>query len=153
MAEKGKKRTQQEPIRLDHIMRTLFRLSKRTVVRLINGLFHESFRVEEVKLRYANSRFITDRLGTVEGDAFLTVEVEVSGIQKEFHVEFQTLNDSAMAVRMFEYGFRHALEHYRSASTAQTETIDLFFPRQLVIFLEENERIGETVELGRVCKL
>ena len=145
MAEKEKKRTKREQIRLDHIMRTLFRLSKRTVVRLINGLFHESFRVEEVKLRYANSRFITDRLDTVEGDAFLTVEV--SGAKKEFHVEFQTLNDSAMAVRMFEYGFRHALEHYRSSSAAQTETIDLFFPRQLVIFLEENERIGETVEL------
>lgn len=145
MGEQGKRKGKREAVQLDHIMRMLFRLSKRTVVRLINGLFQETFAEDSVKLHYANSRFVNDRLRTIEGDFFLTVELP--GGKKEFHVEFQTLNDSSMAVRMFEYGFRHALEHYRSAHAAPTDAIDLFFPRQLVIFLEENHRIAESVQL------
>lgn len=146
MADKRKK--PREQVQLDRIMRLLFRLSHRTVVRLINGLFDESFDPGEVELVYGDGNMIGNELSRLEADFLLRVESASGG--REYHVEFQTLHDSAMAVRMFQYGFSRALEAGRLAEAAEDEVLTLAFPRQLVIYLEENEAIREWVELALV---
>ena len=57
-----------------------------------------------------------------------------------YHIEFQTLNDLSMAIRMFRYGFEKAEE---VSNVGSQDEIRLEFPRQLVIFLEENENIKD----------
>lgn len=143
MADKRKK--PREQVKLDRIMRLLFHLSHKTVVRLINGLFDEAFDPGQVKVVYGNGNMTGHDFSKLEAD--LLLKVETASGDCEYHIEFQTLHDSAMAVRMFRYGFNRALEAGRMAEAVEAGTLTLFFPRQLVIYLEENESIREQVEL------
>jgi hypothetical protein len=98
-------------LKLDEIMRTLFSLSDQATLHLINGLFHESFSMENTSIRYGNSQFINDGYGRVNGDHCITLSTLDTPLQHDqFHIEFQTLNDKTMLVRMFRYGFEKALE-------------------------------------------
>ncbi|MDF2938037.1 MAG: hypothetical protein K0Q90_3410, partial [Paenibacillaceae bacterium] len=80
MADKRKK--PREQVQLDRIMRLLFHLSHKTVIRLINGLFDEGFDPEQVKLAYGNGNMTGNDLSRLEADLVLTVET-VSG-SKEY---------------------------------------------------------------------
>ncbi|MDI6602228.1 MAG: hypothetical protein QME46_10720, partial [Thermoanaerobacteraceae bacterium] len=64
-----------------------------------------------------------------------------------YHVEFQTLNDTSMVIRMFRYGFEKAKE---ISDVSGEEEIKLEFPKQLVIFLEENENISDHLSMTLV---
>ncbi|RAV06517.1 hypothetical protein [Paenibacillus sp. YN15] len=55
MAPRKRKKPRRQ-VRLDRMMRLLFRLSHRTVVRLINGLFDETFDPADVKLVYEDAK-------------------------------------------------------------------------------------------------
>lgn len=145
-----------ERIKLDQIMRVLFGMSKKTMVPLLNGLFDERHEDKDVTIRYGNGKFTDDALGRIEGDLFLTVHSSL-GREIVYHIEFQTENDGSMVVRMFRYGFEKALERSRIEGTGEQGNAAganrdeeaampvIEFPRQLVIFLEENRRIGDTL--------
>ena len=140
------KRARRERIKLDQIMRVLFKLSKHMTVELINGLFNEQFISSEVDIRYGNSEFVTGEFNRIIGDLFITIEDQ--GKTYHFHIEFQILNDQTMVIRMFRYGFEKAFEHAISNDTFINKSAEkrvLFFPQQLVIFLEENEAIEESL--------
>ncbi|TYQ13013.1 UNVERIFIED_CONTAM: hypothetical protein Cloal_4062 [Acetivibrio alkalicellulosi] len=78
----------------------------------------------------------------VHGDMFITVECKERSVN--YHIEFQTLNDKTMAIRMFTYGFEKALE---LACNHEGEEIVLDFPKQLVIYLEKNQNIKDSISL------
>jgi hypothetical protein len=80
-----------------------------------------------------------DEYERIVGDLFLKLDTRRGLFQ--YHVEFQTLNDQSMVIRMFRYGFEKALE--LAEGSADNGLPLLAFPRQIVIFLEENEAIGE----------
>jgi antitoxin component HigA of HigAB toxin-antitoxin module len=128
----------QEKIKLDQIMKVLFKLSKKVMVNLMNSLFDENFLTHEVTINYGNSEFVNDDLDRIYGDIFITIRKKT--YEYRYHIEFQTTNDNSMVIRMFRYGFEKALE---LSSTQQTEEIRLDFPKQLVIFLEENDSIKD----------
>ncbi|XID93437.1 hypothetical protein ACF3MZ_02570 [Paenibacillaceae bacterium WGS1546] len=137
-------RDAREKLKLDQMMRVLFRLSKRLTVQLINGLFGERFANEEVKsIHYGNAEFITDGYDRIVGDLFLKL-VTARGTF-HYHVEFQTLNDQSMVIRMFRYGFEKAVELASGTedSRGRKGMPLIAFPRQIVIFLEENEAVGD----------
>lgn len=137
-----------ERLLLDLMLRVLFRLSKRATVGLINGLFGENFTVRDVKsIHYGNPAFVTETLDAIIGDQFLRFDTRARPFH--YHVEFQTLNDRRMVVRLFRYGFEKAAEAAmgeRGEEAAGGEPLLLAFPAQVVIFLEENSEIGETLE-------
>ncbi|RAV00997.1 hypothetical protein [Paenibacillus sp. YN15] len=159
-----KRKKPRRQVRLDRMMRLLFRLSHKTVVRLINGLFDEAFDPADVKLVYEDAKLVSPVLSQLEADFLVTVRTLAAG--QEYHVEFQTLPDSTMAVRMFQYGFSRALgsgkglaetdeRELESDAREQTEAeqkqvLTLVFPRQLVIYLEEHSFVGDMVELRLV---
>ncbi|OXS55541.1 hypothetical protein B1A99_22730 [Cohnella sp. CIP 111063] len=139
-------RSVKEKLKLDQMMRVLFRLSKRLTVQLVNGLFGEQFANEEVKsIHYGNAEFIMDGYDRIVGDLFLKL-VTVRGTF-QYHVEFQTLNDQSMVIRMFRYGFEKAVEVAAGTDDGsgggRNGMALLAFPRQIVIFLEENEAVGD----------
>lgn len=153
---KDGKRRRKERIKLDQVMRVMFGLSKKVMVPMLNQLFQEKFVVDEVELHYENGKFIDHVFGQLEGDAFITVRTK-HGKNYSYHIEFQTRNDGQMVIRMFRYSFEKAVEkaraeermHRREAGAESQTVIEL--PRQLVIFLEENRRIGD--ELSFLLRL
>lgn len=137
---KATDRRKKEKLKLDQMMRVLFRLSKRQTVQLINGLFGESFASADVKaIYYGNAEFISDEYERIVGDLFMKLDTRRGSVH--YHVEFQTLNDQSMVIRMFRYGFEKALE--LAAGDAEDGVPLVIFPKQIVIFLEENEAIGD----------
>ncbi|MEX1030294.1 MAG: hypothetical protein WDZ91_09680, partial [Paenibacillaceae bacterium] len=128
-------------LKLDQIMRVLFKLSKKITVNMINRLFDESFISEEVDIQYENSEFIQDDYSRITADMFITIR-DYQNVYR-YHIEFQTMNDSSMVIRMFRYGFEKAVE--LAGSIEADQPIILEFPRQLVIFLEENENIDDSL--------
>ena len=61
-----------------------------------------------------------------------------------YHIEFQTLNDTGMVIRMFKYGFEKAME---TLDISSEKEIRLEFPKQRVIFLEENQNIADSLSM------
>ncbi|WP_372634885.1 hypothetical protein [Cohnella sp.] len=138
---KTKDRQEKERLKLDQMMSVLFRLSKRLRLQLINGLFGESFTGAEVKaIHYSNSKFVdSDEFNRIIGDLFMKLDTVRGAFH--YHVEFQTLNDRSMVIRMFRYGFEKALE--LAGGKAEDGVQLVAFPKQIVIFLEENKAIGD----------
>jgi hypothetical protein len=130
----------QEKIKLDQIMKVLFNLSNKVIIDLMNALFNENFKYDEVEIEHSNSGFIKDDYERIIGDMFITIR-ENEHIYR-YHIEFQTLNDQSMVIRMFRYGFEKAVE---TADNSIKDDIKLEFPKQLVIFLEENENIKDSL--------
>lgn len=131
-------RRAQEKLKLDQIMKVLFNLSNKVIVDLMNALFNENFTCDEVTIDYSNGEFINDDYERISGDMYITIRKKERIYR--YHIEFQTLNDQSMAIRMFRYGFEKAVE---IADPGCKEEIRLEYPRQLVIFLEENENISD----------
>jgi len=127
-----------EKIKLDQMMKVLFKLSKRVMVNLLNALFNEDYDYTKVSIEYSNSEFVDDDFDRLYGDIFITVRTENKSFS--YHIEFQTLNDNSMAIRMFRYGFEKAVER---AGDSTNEEITLYYPKQLVIFLEENKNVKD----------
>ncbi|MDQ2085094.1 Rpn family recombination-promoting nuclease/putative transposase [Herbivorax sp. ANBcel31] len=131
-----------EKIKLDQMMKVMFKLSKKVTVNLLNGLFDENYDYKKVKIEYGNGEFFQDNLKKIQGDMFITVQSEKRSVN--YHIEFQTQNDKMMAIRMFRYGFEKALE---LTCNQEGEEIVLDFPKQSVIYLEENQNIKDMIVL------
>ncbi len=137
-----KKEDTSEKLKLDQIMRLLFKLSKKVTINLLNALFDENYKSDEVTIEYGNGEFIDDDYNRIKGDMFINVYKE--DYVNRYHIEFQTLNDTSMVIRMFKYGFEKAME---TMDITSKEEIKLEFPKQLVIFLEENENISDHLSM------
>jgi hypothetical protein len=61
-------------------------------------------------------------------------------------IALKVKNDTSMVIRMFRYGFEKAVELSGTADT--NPHIILEFPRQLVIFLEENDNIEDALTIS-----
>ncbi len=64
-----------------------------------------------------------------------------------FGIEFQTKNDNTMIVRMFEYGFKKGKEQLKNSKKFKEEIKTIYFPKQKVIFFEENKNIENQLKL------
>ena len=131
-----------DPIKLDQILKLLFSTSERVLLDTLTSIFNIKLKGKDIKIVKSNNEFITADLENVHGDVFY--EILESGEEKsiKFHIEFQTLNDSFMVVRMFEYGFQKAKE----GIDKDIYGITIRFPKQKVIFIEENKNIQDTLE-------
>ncbi|MGL4876275.1 MAG: hypothetical protein ACRC30_16685 [Clostridium sp.] len=129
----------EEAIKLDEILKFSTSMSNRVLLAFLNSLFNENFTEEEVEITVSNNEFITEKLEKLRADVFFRVEDIRSFSKTNFHIEFQTLNDKTMIFRMLEYGFEKA---------ALERTLDtIIFPKQYVIFIEENEKIPDSLKL------
>ena len=134
-----------EKVKLDQVLKFLFSTSNKVLINLLNGVFEENFNVDEVSLTVSNNEFIEDTLDVLRGDMFFKISKNEN--QKvSYHLEFQTKNDSTMIVRMFEYGFKKAKEEADESSHIKK----IIFPKQKVIFFEENKNIEDKLRLNIV---
>lgn len=139
-------------INLDEIIKSLFSVSKKPLIHLINGLFNENYNPDNVEINPINGEFPKENfdcendmfnLSIIRGDFCIDIVDKSNNSKYKYHVEFQTQNDTTMIIRMFEYGFNHA----KQQSNNEEEYDTIYFPRQHVIFVEENREIKDVLKL------
>ena len=132
---------EKERVKLDEVLKFLFSTSNKVLVNLLNGVFEEKFEPDEVEVSVSNNEFIEDDLSILRGDLFLDILEKHDKVS--YHIEFQTKNDQSMVIRMFEYGFRKGKEQSRQNQLKgkDEEIKTIYFPKQKVIFFEENNNI------------
>jgi len=137
---------EKDKVKLDQVMKFLFSTSNKVLVKLLNGIFNENFNVDEVELTVSNNEFVEDDLGILRGDMFFDI-LNKNYNKASYHIEFQTKNDNTMIVRMFEYGFKKGKEQLKSFKKYKEEMRTIYFPKQKVIFFEENKNIKNKLKL------
>lgn len=131
-----------ESVKLDEIMRLLFDMSKETLVKMLNGLFGETFEPALVEIIKDNAKFVNEQLEIIEGDLFLRV-IEPGSVKPHlFHLEFQTDEDGTLAIRVLRYDINKAVENQRLSGGKMI----LYMPRSLVIHIEPHESIPDEYE-------
>ncbi len=133
-------------MKLDEVLKFLFSTSNKVLVKLLNGIFDEKFDVDEVELTVSNNEFVEDDLGILRGDMFFDI-LNKNHNKASYHIEFQTKNDNTMIVRMFEYGFKKGKEQLKNSKKFKEEIKTIYFPKQKVIFFEENKSIKNQLKL------
>ena len=134
-----------KPVKLDQILKLLFKVSNRTLVNTINGLFNENFEPDDITVNVSKTatELIKDTLDVLRADMFLKL-VE-SDKRRHFHIEYQLSPNSPMGLRVFEYGILKALELNREENTD-----DIILPKSIVIHFEESGSIPDQYKKGVV---
>ncbi|SMB82640.1 conserved hypothetical protein (putative transposase or invertase) [Desulfonispora thiosulfatigenes DSM 11270] len=130
-------------VKLDEILKSLFGVSKKVLIQMMNSLFKENFDVNMTDVTFENNEFISDEYDIIRGDLFLKLSSQ-GGKPYHYHIELQTTNDNSMIIRMFEYGFKKAKEVAKYNNDAETV---IYIPRQLVIFIEQNSNIKDELKM------
>ena len=134
-----------EHIKLDEILKSLFTVSNKVLINMMNTLFHENYKIDETSITIVNNEFITSKYDILRGDLFLELNSEKNQV---YHIEFQTKNDKTMIIRMFEYDFFKAKENYqRRKSKENTEKIVFYMPKSIVMYIEENNNISNHIDM------
>lgn len=138
---------QKEHIKLDQMVKYLFQDSNKVVVNLLNGIFNENFKEDEIDISIGNNEFIKHSLDIIRADMVYKVQKK-DNLNKliKFHIEFQMKNDITMAIRAFEYGFNIANED----SDKKDGITTLYFPKQKIIFFEKNTGVDDILKLKLV---
>jgi hypothetical protein len=118
-------------------------LSPVAIVGLINGLFGESFPLQESEVIRTATESVSDDLGQhIFSDKMITIKTD--GVSRRYHIEAEiTSEDKEIVVRVFEYGYRDALK-YRIIGE---DNIVLNFPQPKIIYLEHWNTAPDEVTL------
>lgn len=114
----------------DRIFKRIFTLSNLSIINMINGLFHTNYPTESI-VEYPNKEFVNRFLKERLADVFISINSTHT-----YHLEAQIQKDENIVIRVFEYGFYHAVEHM------DDKTI-LKFPEPVVIYLTKESSIPE----------
>lgn len=125
-----------ESVKLDQIVKSLFEVSSKAMIGVINECFHKNYEADEVVIEKHDPNFIKENLDyeAIEADVILKIN------DVKYHIEFQTRNDKTMEIRMFEYAFYIAKQ---DAKVEEDGIMTLHIPNQAVIFIEENTGIRD----------
>ncbi|WP_304125511.1 hypothetical protein [Methanosphaera cuniculi] len=126
-----------EYIKLDEILKSLFSVSNKVLLNMINTIFHENYSTKDTTITVGNNEFITPQYNVLKAD--LILELKSKKKSQEYHIEFQTKNDKKMIIRMFEYGFLYAKQKY--GSRRKDGKIVFYMPKSIIMYIEENKNI------------
>jgi len=129
------------PLNMDEIMKILFNLSDELTIRMINSLFGKNISLDtKVITRDTGLRrfsFTETKVDNIYADMILDIGCEI------YHIEFQTVNNDIILPRMFEYGFIISIEEVKSRLVRTKDGINMSYPKQYVIFVEQDDTIPE----------
>ena len=134
-------------VKLDEIVKSLFTVSRKVLILLMNGLFNENYDIESTEITIGNNEFISNNFDTITGDLFVKI-LEENKKPFHYHIEIQTKNDTTMVIRAFEYAFQKAKELSKyEYSNSNNDEIVIIIPKQIVIFIEQNNRIKDELKM------
>jgi hypothetical protein len=129
-------------IKMDELIKKLFHLSKKPILNILNALYDDNL-AETSQVSYGSTEFIRDDL--VKSTADMFIEVAAGKTIYRYHIEFQTTYDKNIVIRMFRYGFEKAKELLDLSDL--TKPLEMEFPDPRVIFIEENEKTPDALQL------
>ena len=127
--------------KVDEIVKYLFSAPPKAIIPLINAMFHLDLDPENVTLRFVQNEFI-EEFRIKMPDLVMSVSHTERG-EQIIHIEVQTRNSSEIHIRMFAYGYHIA----NSRPEEKNGQIILRFPKQVVVFIEENSAIPDSIGL------
>ncbi|MDD3218251.1 MAG: hypothetical protein PHC41_10375 [Lachnospiraceae bacterium] len=114
----------------DKVLKKSITLSSKAVANFINGGFGTDYPLDS-QITYNWTENYDDELNRTIADGIMTINGEVS-----YHVEAQIGEDEEMQFRVFDYGYRHALNRRNGSDV-------LYFPEPLVIYLYKHGKIPD----------
>ncbi|KHL91506.1 hypothetical protein QW71_34195 [Paenibacillus sp. IHB B 3415] len=128
-----------EAIDLDGAMKLLFNIQEsKLMIPVLNFLFDTKLSTEiDAEIDFLDTSLII-RPSEPKLYADKYIHVCQADLDYYFHVEFQLADDTAMATRMFEYGYyfaRKLIESYH--------TVYFLFPHQAVIYFENEPSVTD----------
>ena len=131
-------------VHYDKILKNLFNISNRLTIYAINALFKKDFK-EDTKIEQLNREY--RRIDDTTAIVNTVLSIETNQQKTKYHIEFQTINDRTIIIRMIDYGFRIAIDEidYNNIKTDKEITIE--FPSQIIIFLKKNQTIPDEIKL------
>lgn len=121
----------------DKMFKKILTLSSLSVVNLINGLFGTDY-PKDSKVSYNWTEFEKEDLRKILADTILTINGKYS-----YHMEAQMDRDNAIILRVFDYGYNHALRSVKEESGIWV----LEFPEPKIIYLYAENRIPDEYAL------
>ena len=118
----------------DRIFKKILTLSTRAVIGLINGLFETEYPPDSI-ITYNWTEHHDDNLKRTLADTIITINHSHS-----YHIEAQMYEDDEIEFRVFDYGYRHALN-------AGKDTDILQFPEPRIIYLYNYKNIPDIKEI------
>lgn len=118
----------------DRISKRCLSLSNQSTINLINGLYGKAYPPDS-KVTYNWTEHAADDLRRTLADTIITINQTDS-----YHMEIQMYPDGEIVLRVFEYGYRHALTTLERSNLLQ-------FPEPQIIYLYEDGSAPEYQEL------
>ncbi|MCD7957717.1 MAG: hypothetical protein LUG93_18605 [Lachnospiraceae bacterium] len=115
----------------DRVFKRIFTFSDKAITNLINGLFGTDYPPDS-QIEYSNRENTRTDLSHTYSDLFIIINRKW-----HYHLEAQMYHDNTIVMRVFEYGFYHALE-------TREDNFTLRFPEPVVIYFCNAEKVPET---------
>ncbi|MCD7745648.1 MAG: hypothetical protein LUI13_10265 [Lachnospiraceae bacterium] len=115
----------------DRVFKRIFTFSDKAITNLINGLFGTDYPPDS-QIEYSNRENTKTDLTHTYSDLFIVINKKW-----HYHLEAQMYHDNAIVMRVFEYGFYHALE-------TREDNFTLRFPEPVVIYFSNVVKVPET---------
>jgi hypothetical protein len=125
----------------DLTFKKLFHLSRRAVINLINGCFDRDYPLDST-LEYLATENVTDDLG----HTFCDISILIAG-SDGYILEAQAGNDSSIAIRIFEYGYRSGLKR---KTVGEDHIIEIPLPYVMAIYWLPRNQVPEKETLRLV---
>lgn len=114
----------------DRICKRCISFSRKGTIFLINGLYGRDYPLDS-SVEYNWTEHEDDNLKKTLADSIITINHRDS-----YHIEIQMYPDSRIVMRVFEYGFHHALK-------SQSDAAVLNFPNPMILYLYEDGGVDE----------
>lgn len=121
----------------DKMMKKILTLSSKAVINFINGLFDTHYDTNS-QITYNWTEFEDHSLKRILADTILTINNTDS-----YHIEAQMYTDDAIILRVFEYGFSHALRN----AVIHEDYCEIQFPNPAIIYLYYDGTVPDTYQL------
>ncbi len=132
-------------VKIDEAAKFLFTASNDTLIEFLSAIFSLPLNKETLRVVPISTEYISHC--PVYSRHYPDIVLEVRGLSNEhplFHVEIQTGYNSMMDVRMVKYGYLIG----ESRSEIDSDNIRVItIPHQVVIYLEEHNRINDTLQV------
>jgi len=123
----------------DRVAKKLISMSKPQTIRLINGLYGKCHSLgSEVEFHW--TEHMNDELKRTLADTIITIIDKETNERESYHLEIQMYEDKEIILRVFEYGYRHAL-------TVRKDMRILRFPNPQILYLYEEGNAPDIEEL------
>ncbi|WP_257449992.1 hypothetical protein [Clostridium cochlearium] len=142
------KEEKQSYIQMDEIMKRLFSLQNKVpIIDFLNAVYKDNISYS-AKITYGNREITSldkEKIKFISFYADMYIRVEDDERVLEYEIEFQTVYDNSMAIRMFRYGFERAVRLADFKNMGDTITMNL--PEPYLIVLEEDNKTPDEIKL------